>query len=395
MFDSSQYPYNCFNYDADDYPAGSSDEEKRLTRPAYSYIALIAMAIQQSPTGKVTLSGIYDFITRKFPYYRANQRAWQNSIRHNLSLNSCFVKVPRTHGHEKGKGNYWTFAGGCESLLDLFENGNYRRRRRRRGPKLEEARGTRAAEAEAPRGPPEPATARGSPVPRREAPTPASPAALGREAHRGIKFSIDHILSTPDPFPGLRSPYAQEGRYPRLEARQMNLHLWTMCHQLPHCGPDHSSLLENTVCRATSAPSAFEQNAAPLYSLLPTPLTSPHLAYLRQQVSYLLPAPSSHPPTCRQTRLSCPQSKSRLQPSPPPGKGRSAHPPPLPRPLGSSHAAPLESCPQAWNDPLSSSSLLVSTRSSSPLGAAASPVAFLPATKPATTQRCLLPSLGF
>lgn len=35
MFDSSQYPYNCFNYDADDYPVGSSDEQKRLTRPAY------------------------------------------------------------------------------------------------------------------------------------------------------------------------------------------------------------------------------------------------------------------------------------------------------------------------------------------------------------------------
>ncbi|XP_030657349.1 forkhead box protein D3-like, partial [Nomascus leucogenys] len=137
MFDSSQYPYNCFNYDADGCPAGSSDEDKRLTRPAYSYIALIAMAIQQSPAGRVTLSGIYDFIMRKFPYYRANQRAWQNSIRHNLSLNSCFVKVPRSEGHGKGKGNYWTFAGGCESLLDLFEDGNYRRRRRRRGPKRE------------------------------------------------------------------------------------------------------------------------------------------------------------------------------------------------------------------------------------------------------------------
>lgn len=35
MFDSSQYPYNCFNYDADDYPSGSADGEKRLTRPAY------------------------------------------------------------------------------------------------------------------------------------------------------------------------------------------------------------------------------------------------------------------------------------------------------------------------------------------------------------------------
>uniref|UniRef100_A0A674JRD3 Forkhead box protein G1 n=1 Tax=Terrapene triunguis TaxID=2587831 RepID=A0A674JRD3_9SAUR len=103
----------------------------------FSYIALIAMAIQQSPSNKVTLSGIYDFIMKKFPYYRSNQRAWQNSIRHNLSLNSCFVKVPRTEGNEKGKGNYWSFASGCESMLDLFENGNYRRRRRRRNMKRE------------------------------------------------------------------------------------------------------------------------------------------------------------------------------------------------------------------------------------------------------------------
>lgn len=141
------------------------------------------------------------------------------------------AQVPRTEGHEKGKGNYWTFAGGCESLLDLFENGNYRRRRRRRGPKREGTRGARAAAAEMPPGPPEPAGARASPAPRPKPPTPtspASPAALGREEHRDIKFSIDYILSAPDPFPGLKAPCAQEGRCPRREAQPMNLHLWPM-----------------------------------------------------------------------------------------------------------------------------------------------------------------------
>ncbi|KAM9584473.1 forkhead box L3 [Trichechus inunguis] len=231
MFDSSQYPYNCFNYDADDFPAGSSDEQKRLTRPAYSYIALIAMAIQQSPAGRVTLSGIYDFIMRKFPYYRANQRAWQNSIRHNLSLNSCFVKVPRTEGHEKGKGNYWTFAGGCESMLDLFENGNYRRRRRRRGPKrgsLDQGVGAPGAGGAGEfRGSPQPAGAPRSPASALPAapPTPASPTTLGKANHRNIKFSIDYILSSP----GSRSPQlTQEGKHPRLESQPMNFHFWTM-----------------------------------------------------------------------------------------------------------------------------------------------------------------------
>ena len=78
-------------------------------KPPYSYVAMITMAIQNSPDGKLKLARIYDYITEKFPYYRQlkTKKGWQNSIRHNLSLNDCFFKCPGEGGPER-KGNWWT-----------------------------------------------------------------------------------------------------------------------------------------------------------------------------------------------------------------------------------------------------------------------------------------------
>ncbi|KAK7863533.1 hypothetical protein R5R35_004983 [Gryllus longicercus] len=112
--------------------AGASTTKKgnpgvrRQEKPPYSYIALIVMAIQSSPAKRLTLSEIYTFLQQRFPFFRGSYQGWKNSVRHNLSLNECFIKLPKGLGRP-GKGHYWTIDPASEFM---FEEGSFRRRPR-------------------------------------------------------------------------------------------------------------------------------------------------------------------------------------------------------------------------------------------------------------------------
>uniref|UniRef100_A0AC35TXG8 Fork-head domain-containing protein n=1 Tax=Rhabditophanes sp. KR3021 TaxID=114890 RepID=A0AC35TXG8_9BILA len=101
----------------------SYDEQK----PPYSYIWLTYMAIQNSKEKMLPLTEIYKFIMDRFPFYRSNTQRWQNSLRHNLSFNDCFIKIPR-RADRPGKGSYWAIH---PKALHMFENGSCLRRQKR------------------------------------------------------------------------------------------------------------------------------------------------------------------------------------------------------------------------------------------------------------------------
>ncbi|KAI9304872.1 fork head domain-containing protein [Cunninghamella echinulata] len=97
---------------------------RKRRRPPHSYASLIAQAILTSQDQKMTLREIYEWVQTRYPHlYEANETGWQNTIRHNLSLNRCFRKVPRTqdNGKKGTKGGYWTVD------VDQLNNTNFGR----------------------------------------------------------------------------------------------------------------------------------------------------------------------------------------------------------------------------------------------------------------------------
>ncbi|KAF9741372.1 hypothetical protein PMIN06_006458 [Paraphaeosphaeria minitans] len=83
----------------------SQDSAKDI-KPPHSYAQLIGQAILQSEEQMLTLANIYEYIKEHYAFFRVTNSGWQNSIRHNLSLNKCFEKVAR-RTDEPGKGMKW------------------------------------------------------------------------------------------------------------------------------------------------------------------------------------------------------------------------------------------------------------------------------------------------
>ncbi|XP_018916479.1 forkhead box protein K1 isoform X2 [Bemisia tabaci] len=128
---SPQKMYRATNGSGPSHNSSASESyPKDETKPPFSYAQLIVQAVASAPDKQLTLSGIYSYITKHYPYYRTADKGWQNSIRHNLSLNRYFIKVPRSQ-EEPGKGSFWRIDPPSESkLIDQA----FRRRRQRGVP---------------------------------------------------------------------------------------------------------------------------------------------------------------------------------------------------------------------------------------------------------------------
>ncbi|KAK9736921.1 Forkhead domain [Popillia japonica] len=74
-------------------------------KPPFTYTELIEHALNEK--GELTVSGIYQWISDHFPFYKQNDDRWKNSVRHNLSINPHFRKGSKA---VHGAGHLWTIA---------------------------------------------------------------------------------------------------------------------------------------------------------------------------------------------------------------------------------------------------------------------------------------------
>lgn len=78
-------------------------------RPTATFATIIHRALTHLPRGRGTLGEVCNWVAGEWEFFRLSvDSGWQNSIRHNLSLNKAFLKVPRIPEDDpESKGSVW------------------------------------------------------------------------------------------------------------------------------------------------------------------------------------------------------------------------------------------------------------------------------------------------
>ncbi|RHZ58676.1 hypothetical protein Glove_372g83 [Diversispora epigaea] len=104
------------NQERDNYNASASVDPK----PSFTYISLIGQAILAVPGKKLQLNDIRIWIANTYPFYKMENKGWQNAIRHYLTLCPAFRQCERDDGKRRKKA--WTIP---DEYQEYFINGVY------------------------------------------------------------------------------------------------------------------------------------------------------------------------------------------------------------------------------------------------------------------------------
>ena len=95
-----------------------------------SYTEMIAKAIFSTTNSMSTLADIYSYLIIKYPFLQSRGKSWKNSVRHTLSLNEWFIKIPKL---DNAKCCYWSVH---PVYIQRFRRGEFQKQRKASVPKF-------------------------------------------------------------------------------------------------------------------------------------------------------------------------------------------------------------------------------------------------------------------
>ena len=78
-------------------------------KPLFTFTELLLMAIEASPMNHCTYDDVYQFLQQEYPYFcQLLDTDWKSDVRHTLSQNKCFIKLPNYCESPNNVQHYWT-----------------------------------------------------------------------------------------------------------------------------------------------------------------------------------------------------------------------------------------------------------------------------------------------